>query len=732
MPLPSFLLLPDSPPEWASQVPSTPQQPSNQPPQQGPVLQDMPPSSVKDLPPDTKNEGKAAIVNAYIRSTKGSGDKEGWANTVNTKAYYVIIGCGFASVVNHAALIHDRMERKRAKDLDIIHVGYRDPWAKYREHEMNQEFEVLTHPGFQNQLEPQPVPPVEEMHAGARRRLIPFVRSGAFAKATADELELLVKADREAGKEPVRYAIVRGITFEGGYYWVHTALPGDGGELVRGPVIKADKIDICTGPGQSRIIARAPASGAVPQRHVRFDDALWKEYTQPRSDDDPPYSPRVIAGSEYTRANVVTKEGASVLIQGAGPAAGQGVEEAFRMGAGSVLLAAEALAKAFTPNTRIDFLVTQDGKDPIEHRRGGLKGKLLPRFDGFYVAENYEVEAARVVTKDDVGRYGGVSRKPLEDSDVGRVLVKFRKKAGRAPQGGQQAQPPPSEPPGRFIDKDGDVKKEADKITLVYAVFDQVVLAQGRTDDETDPASGFYLLRQLTKQGIKFSPFKTSYEHNCGLRSDDGRVRMLGAAGLPGALPKVWSKSDKQDLALYETSLPAQCRVFLGGVTLSAVTIAQANEFFRATRPPLENRNVNTATYKDIEKLVTGDEILARSIYRARHFRNRPFHKIEQVVGAVRWDYHNLTGAHKAYTPAWEAQFEIAMGGPAVPDVTEEFRETFATFNDDARLEELADYKKYPEVDSPKTTWKTRIVAELKCTYDLVKYPQVARAASQQ
>lgn len=604
------------------------------------------PLNLQDLE-KLRNETK--VVDAYLHTISSSNSGSQWTNTTNERGYYVIIGRGFSAAVDHATLLHEQSRPQlpsgggpRLGDLEVIHLGFPDPWLKYRDHEMNQEQELLTLPGFINQLprfgEPAPDPKLHtaiaciETGAPSLTRGTPFVRSGSFAQTTASEFQKIAEAE-QFGNNPIREARVVAIT-RGGLDWyrVYTSV---------GAVIRAAKIDICSGPGLSRTLSRK-RQGVRDSYAVDMSDDLWLEYTNPAKSDADNYSPRIITGSEYTRANVQTKQGSSVYVQGRGPAAGQAVEEAIRMGASQVLLLSSDISAAFTPNSRLDFLAQIKVGNTFRHlpspRLSPVSGTIVPRLKRLWIAQNYKATAFETLTEDRIRslELGGFVLGPrrLTTADLGRVLVTFAvDKADR---------------PTNVWNCQGDSLPN-----LRYGVFDQAILAQGLQDALPEPGenlgTGLQLIKQLGSLNIHFDLLKADgYDHAVGLRSSDGRIRLLGSAGLGNKGIRDLSRFKSQfvgpsELAEYENSLPAQARVFLQGITLNAALIAQANRFFIPTIQECCNPNVNTATKSELKTRLGGDEQVASKILDARRYRIEPFHNLKELVLAISLAEKNVT-----------------------------------------------------------------------------------------
>lgn len=583
----------------------------------GPVVDAVvPPSDPPSDPPPPESTDAVGtppeIVAAYIRSTGRPHDNALWLSKVNDKPKYVIIGRGFAGTLNLATMLRTPHGLALLRQHQVVIYGGLDPWNYYRRHEMNQEREVLTLPGFESQLPEQEIDVnyCKLLHEGFPSRGVPYVISSDFGLATQKECRAL-RHEAEAKGVDVRIEreVVESITRDEAKNKFVVNLRG-------GKTLLAQYVDICAGPGQSRVL------GASGDRGLEMPQSLRREYEEPPMDSSAHYAPRIVAASEYTRENVDTPPGAIVLVQGAGPAAGQGVEEAFRMGAKEVLWVAGSGVhhSAFIPNKRIDFLVVGRKKSdasgawtPLSDEFHGLPAKatapdlavndvfdIRPRIPGLWLIPNCRAKKVALTQ----------SHK--------RMIIDFA----------STTKPPAARLVAVGID--GETRE------FTRGVFDQVVIAQGREQDIDTPGCPVHLVKPLDLN--KFKPITYGEVLSGGERVGLGmqliegdpvrRVRILGSAGLSGQGPKsaeYWMKSKHSPsftgLEDYQDTLPSQSRVFFQGVTLSAATIAYANGYFDGTaiRP---NVNRNTSTNNELRAL---EPDTASETLRARRTNMRPF-----------------------------------------------------------------------------------------------------------
>ena len=570
--------------------------------------------AVKNLPPKEERPKVVRVMQAYVKS--GLRTEDTYNNRFNDQPYYVIVGRGFTGTLNHATLLKSKWSeevRKARAGAKITHVGYPDPWTAYIKHEMNQEREILTHPGFLNHL---PVP------HDLRDPKKPFVWSDDFAKATSDEMNEIAKQDSHETLW-LREEVVDDID-------PFNDSTGDRFDLKtdRAKPIKAVRIDFCTGPGQSRIAK------------IDLSDDLRKVY------EDPPYAmnnyektPRIIAGSQYTQNNVRSPESGCILVSGAGPAAAQATEHVLGLDVAAPLdngpihvlwSASEKVNRAFIPNGRVDGLAkTAAGLagGPLKWpRMMDLTENLWPTSTRLVFGEGYTPKSAKTIGDTEIEQLEKLEYTKLGGAAInwnalkGRILVSF--------EAGDKS---------RLVDCDSALTEP-----LVHGVFDQLILASGLQASVIEPGSAMFILAEMQRDhNTQFKTIqRTSYgplpgggsRLSCplGIQSEDSKIRVLGAAGASSdMLPILAGESEFAKLTLYQESLPAQARVFYQGVTLNAILIAHANGLFDSIR----NSNVNTASRAELISLLGSD--LSDAVYYMRNLRVRPFTSMEVLRGAI-------------------------------------------------------------------------------------------------
>lgn len=552
-----------------------------------------PPVSRGDGTPKSNEElgvaHRQVVAKAYVRST-GQAEEKRWASTARHTAGYVIIGRGFSAVVNLATLLRSEDGRKRLEKLPIYIIGFRDPWLGYKRHEMNQEKEVMTLPGFTNQLGKQALNALhnDRLHKGVTRD-IPYTLSDEFADTTDKELRLLLQEGKGAGYsieilnlfvDKIGFPYGKSEADEKRALIVHMS---DQNGVTS--TLSAIYVDVCVGPGQSRVL---PGEGKYG---LKMPEDLRLRYERPPSDAGPVGFPIVCTGSEFTRDNMRTRPGTQVLVQGAGPAAAQAVEEAIRMGASEVLwISSLSFARAFIPNRRVDFLVSTLENNVLKELPQSADRldllpdttEFIPRVEGLWMGKGMKIAEIQWAKQG------------------ARVLVTFSD------------------------DKIVGTGNEKMTLTNKQAVFDQVVVAQGRENTLKEPGSPTYFIRDIMDK-YTFQPISSSgVPHALGVQTPAGQIRFLGAAGLSGAKPASsgtppnWIETLDEglfkQLTAYQNSLPAQARVFYQGVTLAAVTIAYANGYFKPDDAKKRNTNRNTALRSECQALSGkgGDDFEAR------------------------------------------------------------------------------------------------------------------------
>lgn len=621
-------------PQWFAQCSEKVEARSEPPPQRPRAAQ----QEVK-WPEVFKKETDPTTVHAFISSWNKTSKSE--VNTYNDEPFYVIIGCGFAATVDHATLDQTRWGRTRTGQYRILHIGFPDPWQIYHPHDMNQEFELLVLPGYLHQ-------PRESETAEEGR----WLRSPAFARVNQEEFE---------GCWPRRpetiAAHVTKISKAGEFYRIHFQETDK--------QILAAKIDICAGPGQTRVPDESPTG-------IKLSSDLKKQFTSPPNVDDPDWVPQIVTATNFTRENAKVAAGGLVLVSGRGPAAAQALERALEEdGAKEVLWATKDINGGFPPTMRLDRLVRVDDSGilkPLPVRLDFPKGKLYPADANVWIANGYEVRDVRPLTPTLIAEKGlkdiegtPLTVESLQLGPLAPVLVTFT--TGTEAVASDKAQLPP----------------------FLYGVFHQVVIAQGLQDTPNEPGSPIVLVKELLVSGDEtLEPYfpgsqdkspegattkeeSQNFKSGVGLRTKDGKIRVLGAAGHGNSLMRTLGGDASKTLGNFQDTLPAQARINFQGVTLSALTIAHANHWFDDYGGKFSrngNNNPNTATFEELERHIGTER--ARALIEVRICRIRPFQTWQQLAQACAyWKQAHSSGAF-ATTVITDELLALEAADPAV------------------------------------------------------------------
>lgn len=559
-----------------------------------------------------KQDTNPSEVHAFISSWKKASKSA--VNSYSDEPFYVIIGCGFAATVDHATLDQTPWGRTRMGPYRILHIGFPDPWRIYHPHDMNQEFELLVLPGYLNQ-------PSSDGDIADKGR---WLRSPAFARVNQAEFENCWPRRPETVQ-----AHVTKISKAEKFYKIHFHETDK--------QILAAKIDICAGPGQTRVPDDSPTG-------ISLSPNLKKEFTSPPNVDDPDWVPQIVTATNFTRENAKVATGGLVLVSGRGPAAAQALERALeKNGARQILWATKDINGGFPPTMRLDRLVRVDEKGELKHlpvRLGFPTGTLYPADANVWIANGYEVRDLKPLTaeliatkglKDIAGHTLTVDSLQIRvnGKTLDPLLVTFA--TGASAVASDKTQLPP----------------------FLYGVFHQVVIAQGLQDTPNEPGSPIVLLKELLTSGDETlepyfpgSPDKSpedptslgeslNFKAGVGLRTKNGKIRVLGAAGHGNSIMRTLGGSAYTTLDGFQNTLPAQARINFQGVSLSALTIAHANHWFDDYGGHFSrkgNNNPNTATLDELEALV--GTMLARALIEVRAMRIRPFQTWKQLAQA--------------------------------------------------------------------------------------------------
>lgn len=418
----------------------------------------------------------------------------------------------------------------------ILHIGSTDPWSDYLPLPMGQWPTLLSLPGFHNN------PPKLSQSAP--------LQSTAFAWVTELEWNHLVST------APFYHidAKVTSITAPFSASSPYTV------SLDNGIDVRAVKIDICGGPG--------PALPLVPTAFRRSPGLLSPPTvleTEYANENSTVFGwPRVLSGSRYLSGSKAktqrTVGGGSVCVAGGGATAAWCVERAQGLGETVYWLSRESLQSAFVSSRRNDGL---------------LQGPVTRKFDKGNHVIDIALRPASLTTT-----FGeGVEIYDLTTNSAGQVELKIQPYGAATP---------------KFTDNKGPIA------AIHTLTVDQVIVSFGQQFEFSQSESWAAILSKIVNANTLGNPMIKGRDGCCvGLRSADQRVRILGSAALthPDLAPE-WKKSGTPS-NLFFRSLPEQARVF-NGITLAAITIAEANNFWTAT----VNDNINTASLSDLQQLL--------------------------------------------------------------------------------------------------------------------------------
>ncbi len=424
------------------------------------------------------------------------------------------------------------------------------------------------------------------------------------------------------------------------------------------PVI-ADYVDICTGPGEARLIKQAKnkkqADNFVP-REILFDKELYKEYS------DPNPVGRVITAHAYMKSACKRRIG-HVCVYGTGPLAAGCVELALSKGCSAVYwVAKRVLNDSFAPGRRYDALVKKENGTTIDFKPGPPPNSvvLMPADRKLKLAEGYKAARVRVTRKKRTASDYSTEEidwdddnEPPDDDSVDAQRSKERLieiKFSRADPGSGRK--------NRFVDLDRNDGEPRDHI-----VVDQMIISASNQDGEDESGAAAFLAKLVRKDDggafkvINCPPPRTNVpgvtKVSFGVQTQDGKFRVLGAAG--HIQPDRAAEDDTSNgnskvsrLTLYEMSLPDQARVNWQGVTLSAASVAQANGLFQ--KQP--NDCVNTAHSGELVA-VWGMEN-GNKAYESRRNRVDPFTKEGSSKDDAKFPLGRIPPDHYRYQPPYK------------------------------------------------------------------------------
>ena len=317
--------------------------------------------------------------------------------------------------------------------------------------------------------------------------------------------------------------------------------------LADGTTARAECVDICGGPGQALGLSTpAVVDSSLDSEFTAGKGLVWSW-------------PRLLSGEMYLSqpTNRRTTPG-SVCVVGGGPTAAWCVQRAQSLGDSVVWLAQETLNGAFVSSRRNDGLL-----------QGPVTRKLV---NGEYVVDSALLPSSMTTV---FGEGVDVSSVAVDPSN--QVEVNFVPVQPWAPQ---------------FTNHSG-------HISAPSIIVDQVIVAIGQATEDKHPQSWASMVKALLAKSPDHF-IEGREKRVVGLQSKDKKLRVLGAAALSHPdLKKEW-KDQRTPSNVFFRSLVDQARV-PNGITLAALTIAEANNFW----PGTVNDNLNTAGLKDLENLTS-------------------------------------------------------------------------------------------------------------------------------
>lgn len=344
------------------------------------------------------------------------------------------------------------------------------------------------------------------------------------------------------------------------------------GETIRR--IRASRVDICGGPGPSRRLEGEMILDAALRQE--YEDGIGRKFEWPR----------IVTGEMFLRkSTALAPPGARMAVLGGGPTAAWCVERAESNQCSVLWTAAEILNPAFLSSGRNDSLAQW----PL----------VRSRVSGTHVVDS-ELYPANAET-----RFAeGVEVEQIFQTATGMLSVIFRQNAKAT--------------------KHRHVNSSEERLTFPpqSEEFHQVVVALGQLRDVDEEGSWAHVLEGLLAAARKAGNhlIRDRNARVVGLQSADRRLRVLGASALTHPDVAAEWRSPGSASYLFFQSLGEQAKVDVG-ITLAAVTIAEANGVWETTRP---NNNRNTACGADLRTIWARLEYAVDSWHDMRAVRIHP------------------------------------------------------------------------------------------------------------
>jgi hypothetical protein len=266
---------------------------------------------------------------------------------MSQQGVYAIIGRGFAAAVNLSTLLLTDFGRTRIGGRKVVLIGQQDLWSGFYPHLMGQRARLLALPAFINQ------PTGEDfLWSSEFARIVAEQYHALTTRGCAEIIDRLVKKIRRLDED-----------FE--------ILDPD-----RKSILRADKIDICTGPGSPKVKLDAV-----------FPEELVAELAHP-----PGRPRRMYSGHTFLSREQVPNDG-SVCVIGGGPVGSLCCERLLANDEAKVLwVNLGDLGLAFPPSGRFDSLAM---RAPVgwKSSRHGL------RIAGGYALDSVKILGGKIALK---------------------------------------------------------------------------------------------------------------------------------------------------------------------------------------------------------------------------------------------------------------------------------------------------------------------------------------------
>lgn len=583
---------------------------------------------------------------------------------------YIIIGRGFAAVNNHATLRKSEWGEQRLRFngeiLPVTHIGHADPWRHYRRHHMGQFPFALGLPGFPQRYTDlnQDEPLNSRVFAASTRAVLEGLEAKADTLVTDSMnawVALIEHKDRRATveqKQRLRAApfgftdihlapLLEDYNYEATPYRLLVVHPDKTTEAVY-----ATKVDICSGTGVNR---KMRATGTVSADGV-IHDAVYTAYSEPFN---APWVPLedygggarfMMSGQHAMYANFPLAdagEGTRIAIEGTG-GIGVNLVEVTLDGAGtrddpswSARWVDWVTSKwhrftAFPPSLRNDPLANADSLpaptvDPeCEHRYTEMANRLDGNEDFTSLPGHNHLRFGTGTGILNVGNNNQITFGP-----------NARKGADQEPETHDSA--------GHSVDIDNGNFPYHDDVAspdIADNIYHQLFYTAGFENGATAVGSVGYLSSPLGA-ATAITPSAVGDNRMIGLQfadpggepenvQADRSVRILG---VPCWTHPNGAGGPRNITRAYIEELPIQLQVgppgaAFGGVTMNGLSIALANQFYRA-----ENINPNVNTMSAPELLGRGlTENIVERIIAIRRIHPRGFMDLNHLVAALNAD----------------------------------------------------------------------------------------------